>query len=224
MFSGVISSARSPSHTKMMTLRGVGPSGCGVAASRPNPSTTSDKMIRKMNLFIFMGDLVSFEGGRSPAALLIVQMTSTTADPHRGSSPSRPLVIMLRPTCLAEHGGDLLPAVDPAQPDPPAGHEAEEQDHRRVLGGQRALRFHASAKFLMEPLNRVGGSQRLPLLFREPEERQELLAAFPQARHHTRAALAPGALEERVGSASRLSIGRVDDSMGSRRGSRQARI
>src|SRR5437773_4231366 len=80
MFSGVISSARSPSHTKMMTLRGVGPPGCGVAASRPNPSTTSDKMIRKMNLFIFMGDLVSFEGGRSPAALLIVQMASTTAD------------------------------------------------------------------------------------------------------------------------------------------------
>src|SRR5439155_2680375 len=74
----------------------------------------------------------------------------------------------------------------------PAGHEAEEQDHRRVLGGQRALRFHASAKFLMEPLNRVGGSQCLPLLFREPEERQELLAAFPQARHHTRAALALG--------------------------------
>src|SRR5437762_12147705 len=95
----------------------------------------------------------------------------------------------------------------------PLDHEAEEQDHRRVLGGQRALRFHASAKFLMEPLNRVGGSQCLPLLFREPEERQELLAAFPQARHHTRAALAPGALEERVGSASRLSIGRVDDSM-----------
>src|SRR5437879_6519905 len=65
----------------------------------------------------------------------------------------------------------------------------------------------------MEPLNRVGGSQCLPLLFREPEERQELLAAFPQARHHTRGALGPGALEERVGSASRLSIGRVDDSM-----------
>src|SRR5437867_6661825 len=99
MFSGVISSARSPSHTKMMTLRGVGPPGCGVAASRPNPSTTSDKMIRKMNLFIFMGDLVSFEGGRSPAALLIVQMASTTADPHAATDVFWPSTV------------DLLPAV-----------------------------------------------------------------------------------------------------------------
>jgi hypothetical protein len=44
------------------------------------------------------------------------------------------------------YGRDLPPAVDPAQLDLPTGHEAEEQNQRRVLGGQRALRFHASAK------------------------------------------------------------------------------
>jgi hypothetical protein len=36
--------------------------------------------------------------------------------------------------------GDSPPAVDPPQRDPPAGHEAEEQDQRRVLARQGALR------------------------------------------------------------------------------------
>jgi len=58
---------------------------------------------------------------------------------------------------LAEHGSDLPPAIDPAQLDLPTRHKAEEQNQRRVLGGQRALRFHAAAKFLMEPLNGVRG-------------------------------------------------------------------
>jgi hypothetical protein len=56
---------------------------------------------------------------------------------------------------MAEHCGDLPPAVDSAQLDLPTRHEAEEQDQRRVLGGQRALRFDASAKFPVEPFNRV---------------------------------------------------------------------
>jgi hypothetical protein len=54
-----------------------------------------------------------------------------------------------------DHGGDLPPPVDPAQLDLPARHEAEEQDQCRVFGRQRALRFHAWAKFVVEPLNRV---------------------------------------------------------------------
>src|SRR2546421_6371056 len=54
MFSGVTSSARSPSHTKMMTLRAAGPPGCGAAGPPPSPSTTHDKAIKKMDLLIFM--------------------------------------------------------------------------------------------------------------------------------------------------------------------------
>src|SRR5512132_2312751 len=64
MFSGVTSSARSPSQTKMMTLRAAAPPGCGAAGPPPSPSTTHDKAIKKMNLLIFMVVLVSeFEGG-----------------------------------------------------------------------------------------------------------------------------------------------------------------
>jgi len=39
--------------------------------------------------------------------------------------------------------------------DLPACREAEEQDQSCVFGAQRALRFHASAEFFVEPLNRV---------------------------------------------------------------------
>src|SRR6266446_5529557 len=53
MFSGVTSSARSPSHTKMMTLRGAHPPCCGVAGPPPSARTTNDKTIRTMNLFAF---------------------------------------------------------------------------------------------------------------------------------------------------------------------------
>jgi hypothetical protein len=34
---------------------------------------------------------------------------------------------------LPQHRGDLPPAIDPAQPDLPARHEAEEQDQRSVF-------------------------------------------------------------------------------------------
>jgi hypothetical protein len=69
-----------------------------------------------------------------------------------------------RPACVAaQHCGDLPPAVDPAQLNLPTGHEAEEQDQRRVFAGQRALRFHAAAEFFVESFSRVRGAQRLPL-------------------------------------------------------------
>src|SRR6266542_4204022 len=54
MVSGVTSSARRPSHTKMMTLRGADPPCCGVAGPPPSPSTTNDTVIRRTSLFIFM--------------------------------------------------------------------------------------------------------------------------------------------------------------------------
>src|SRR5215470_18366851 len=84
---------------------------------------------------------------------------------------------------LAEHDGDLPPAVDPAQLDLPAGHEAEEQDQGRVLGRQRALRFHASAKFLVEPLNCVRRPQRLPLGSGKGKEQRLLKTGGRLIRH-----------------------------------------
>ena len=87
---------------------------------------------------------------------------------------------------LAEHRGDLPPAVDPAQRDLPAGHEAKEQDQCRVLGRQRALRLHAAPEFLVGPLDRIRGSQRLPLGAWEPEEREQFVTAFTSFFHQTR--------------------------------------
>jgi hypothetical protein len=39
-----------------------------------------------------------------------------------------------RSPALAQHGRDLAPAVEAPQPDLATGHEAEEEDQRRVLG------------------------------------------------------------------------------------------
>jgi len=44
-----------------------------------------------------------------------------------------------------------------AQLDLPARDEAEEQDQRRGLARQRALRLHTAPEFLVKPLNRVRG-------------------------------------------------------------------
>jgi hypothetical protein len=65
----------------------------------------------------------------------------------------------------------------------------------------------------VESLNRVRGSQRLPLRFREAKEREEFVAAFSKARHHARAALGPCALENRVGGAGGVATGGIDDPM-----------
>src|SRR5207248_7812117 len=91
---------------------------------------------------------------------------------HRTSHAAQPV--------LAEHRGDFPPAVDPAQPDLPARHQAEEEDQRRLLARQRALRLHAASEFTMKPLDDVRAAQRLPLGFGKAEEREELVAAFSQ--------------------------------------------
>src|SRR5438128_11809063 len=63
MFSGVTSSARSPSRTKMMIRRAVDPASCcGAARLLPDPNTKSDKALkqnRSILVFIFMVVLVS---------------------------------------------------------------------------------------------------------------------------------------------------------------------
>jgi hypothetical protein len=56
---------------------------------------------------------------------------------------------------LPDHGGDFLPAIDSAQLDLAAGHEAEEEDEGSVCDRQRALGLHAAAK------NRGTGNARL---------------------------------------------------------------
>src|SRR5258706_4737219 len=114
---------------------------------------------------------------------------------------------------LAEHRGDLPPAVNPAQLDLSARHKTEEKDQGCVFAWQRALRLHAAPEFLVEPLNHVCGAERLPLRLREAEEREKFVAAFSEARHHARAALAPRALEGAVGDTRSVSAGRVDDAM-----------
>src|SRR5260370_13629146 len=114
MFSGVTSSARSPSHPKMMTRRAGGPPCCGAAGPPTSPSTTNDKAIKTMNPVVFMAVLVSeFEGGRSARR-------STSPDdldhraPHGGSSPSPPRESYRHPRLLAEPGCDLPPTPHPA--------------------------------------------------------------------------------------------------------------
>jgi len=99
---------------------------------------------------------------------------------------------------LAEHGGDLPPAVDSAQLYLPARYETEEQDQRGVFVWQRALCFHTPPKFLMEPFDHVRASQCLPLCLREGEEL---------------ATLAPCAFEARVGGTSGIGIRSVNDAM-----------
>src|SRR5881409_389437 len=98
-----------------------------------------------------------------------------------GHDPGEMRDASCRDRVLVEHRGDFPPAVNPAQLDLPTHHEAEEQGQRRVFAGQRALRLHAPAKLLVEPLDRVRGAQRLPLPFGEGEEREQFVAAFPKA-------------------------------------------
>src|SRR6267142_3009803 len=114
---------------------------------------------------------------------------------------------------LAQHRRDSPPAVDPAQLDLAARHKAEEQDERGVFARQGALRLHAASEFSVKSLDRVCRAQRLPLHFGEGEEREELVAAFPQARHHARATFGPRALKRRVSSAGSVSISGVDDAV-----------
>src|SRR5229473_2362263 len=60
MFSGVTSSVRSPSQTKMMTLRAAdAASCCDAPRPPPSPSTKNDKVLKKIDILIFMDVLVS---------------------------------------------------------------------------------------------------------------------------------------------------------------------
>src|SRR5712691_5524183 len=96
---------------------------------------------------------------------------------------------------LADHRREFRVAVDLAQPDLPRRHETEEQADGGVLGRQRPLRLDPSAELLIQALNGVRGSERLPLRLGETEEGEQLVAAFLQAPPDPGTALAPLALE-----------------------------
>src|SRR5438552_3106425 len=116
MFSGVTSSARSPSHTKMMTLRAAGPPGCGAAGAPASPSTTNDKALEKMSRPIFMAVLVSsLQGGHSPRRAIRPALSSVAG---RGTKPPSGLepvgdehVLLARRAGVAVGGEDQALAV-----------------------------------------------------------------------------------------------------------------
>src|SRR3972149_12028824 len=75
----------------------------------------------------------------------------------------------------------LLPAVDAPHPNLPTGQQAKQEQLRRLGVGERALRLDASPELAMEPLDRIGGPQRLPLAPREAKEGKKTLPGFLQA-------------------------------------------
>ena len=86
----------------------------------------------------------------------IVAYTKIAAGPSNAILESKRNASCRRPSVLTPHGRDLAPPIESVQPDLATGHEAEEQHERRLLGRQTALRFDASAEFLMQSLDHVG--------------------------------------------------------------------
>src|SRR5437867_2065807 len=112
MVAGATSSARSPSHTKMMTLRGADPLCCGVAGPPSSPSTTNDRAMKKMSLFVFMVVLVSeFEGGRSQCRPRRDRARSSRRRPLPGLTGScTPCAFDSRPTLTLSSRGERMRA------------------------------------------------------------------------------------------------------------------
>jgi hypothetical protein len=82
------------------------------------------------------------KGAISVDILVSMHPSNTILEPMRDASCGGP-------TALAQDRGDLAPAIEAAQADLPAGHEAEEQDERGVLRRQRALGLHAPAELCL---------------------------------------------------------------------------
>ena len=71
----------------------------------------------------------------------------------------------------AEHPRDVAPSIEAPQSDLSAGHEAEEEDQRRVLGWQATVGLHPAPELLVQPLNHVRRSERLPWALGKLEDR-----------------------------------------------------
>src|SRR5712691_6330641 len=114
---------------------------------------------------------------------------------------------------LADHRREFRVAVDLAQPNLPRRHENEKQADGGVLGRQRPLSLDPPTKLLVHAFNGVRGPQRLPLRLGETEKGEQLVAALRETPGDPGTALAPLALEGRVGGARALATSGVDDTM-----------
>ena len=74
-----------------------------------------------------------------------------------------------------------MPADEAAQRDLAAAQESEEQEQNRLFIGERGLGFGPPPELLVDPLQRIGGAQRLPLRKRESYEGKELVAGLLEA-------------------------------------------
>jgi hypothetical protein len=93
---------------------------------------------------------------------------------------------LLSPT---EHCRDVPPPIETPQADLAAGHEAEEEHQRRVLGGQAALRLDSAPELFVQSLNHVRCSERLPLALGKLETREQFFAPLLEASDHARGAV-----------------------------------
>jgi len=72
-------------------------------------------------------------------------------------------------------------ADEAPQRDLAAAQESEEQEQNCLFIGERGLGFGPSAKLLVDPLQRIGGTRRLPLRKRESDEGKEFVAGLLEA-------------------------------------------
>src|SRR3990172_2077056 len=100
-------------------------------------------------------------------------MTSPVARQSTISRPPTPPEYPWSGRLLGERCRELIqlvPAVDAPHPDLTTAQQPEQEQLRRLGIGERALRLNASPELAMEPLDRIGGPQRLPLARREAVE------------------------------------------------------
>src|SRR5271155_4720385 len=77
--------------------------------------------------------------------------------------------------------GEGVPSVDLAHGDLTRGEERPEQHGGGFGAGQDSLGLYPALEFFVQSLDRVRGSDRLPLARREPRECEQLVARFLQA-------------------------------------------
>lgn len=77
--------------------------------------------------------------------------------------------------------GESLPSVDLAHGDLARGEQRPEQHGGGFGAGQHGLGIDAALEFLMQGLDRVRGTDRLPLVRRETREGEQPVASLLQA-------------------------------------------
>src|SRR5262249_41275503 len=85
----------------------------------------------------------------------------------------------------------ILIAIERSQFDLAAAEQSEEQQHDGILPWKTRLRLRAPAELLVDALEGVRRTQRLPLRAWKAQKGEELVAGLLQALHHRRAAQLP---------------------------------